>query len=79
MATLTIRHIDETLKRRLQTRAAARGVSMEHQARELIAKAVRTDRRTLSVEEILALGIKPKKDFDQKKIADELYAYLEKE
>ena len=33
----------------------------------------------LSVDEILALGIKPNKDFDQKRISDELYTFLENE
>ena len=79
MGTLTIRNLDETLKRRLQRRAAVRGISMEQQARELIAEAVRGPRRMLSVDEILALGIKPDRDFDQKKISDELYTYLEAE
>ena len=79
MGTLTIRNLDETLKRRLQRRAAVRGISMEQQARELIAEAVRGPRRMLSVDEILALGIKPDRDLDQKKISDELYTYLEAE
>jgi plasmid stability protein len=79
MGTLTIRNLDDTLKRRLQRRAAVRGISMEQQARELIAKAVRGPGRMLSVDEILALGIKPNKDFDQKRISDELYTFLENE
>jgi plasmid stability protein len=79
MATLTIRNVEDAVKRRLQRRAAARGVSMEEQARELIASAVQANRPTLSVEEILALGMKPEKDFDQKQISDELYSYLETE
>lgn len=79
MGTLTIRNLDETLKRRLQRRAAVRGMSMEQQVRELLVEAVRGPRRTLSVDEILALGIKPDRDFDQKKISDELYTYLEAE
>ena len=50
---------------------------MEQHARDLIASALQGNRKTLSVAEILALGIKPEKEFDQKKISDELYAYLE--
>jgi len=79
MGTLTIRNLEDVVKRRLQRRAAARGISMEQQARDLIANALQANRRTLSVEEILALGVKPEKDFDQKKVSDELYAYLETE
>jgi antitoxin FitA len=77
MGTLTIRNIEDAVKRRLQRGAAARGISMEQHARELIASALQANRKTLSVAEILALGMKPEKDFDQKKISDELYAYLE--
>jgi len=79
MGTLTIRNLGDVVKRRLQRRAAARGISMEQHARDLIANALRVNRQTLSVEEILSLGMKPEKDFDQKKISDELYAYLERE
>jgi antitoxin FitA len=78
MGTLTIRNLDEAVKRSLQRSAAARGVSTEQRARDLIANTVKVNRSMLSVEEILALGLKPEKDFDQKRISDELYAYLEK-
>lgn len=37
MATLTIRNVDETVKRRLQVRAALNGRSMEAEAREVLA------------------------------------------
>jgi antitoxin FitA len=36
MATLTIRNLDETVKRRLQVRAALNGRSMEAEAREVL-------------------------------------------
>jgi plasmid stability protein len=36
MATLTIRNLDETVKRRLQVRAALNGRSMEAEAREAL-------------------------------------------
>jgi plasmid stability protein len=36
MATITIRNLDEKVKRRLQVRAALNGRSMEAEARELI-------------------------------------------
>ena len=41
MAALNIRNIDETVKRRLQIRAARHGRSMEAEAREILAEAVR--------------------------------------
>ena len=37
MATLTIRNLDENVKRELRKRAAERGVSMEQEARTIIA------------------------------------------
>ncbi len=40
MATLTIRNLDEKVKRRLQVRAALNGRSMEAEARELLAELV---------------------------------------
>jgi antitoxin FitA len=79
MGTLNIRNLDDAVKWQLRMRAAARGVSMERYARDLIANSIRSTRRTLSVDEILAFGMKPKKDFDQKKISDALYSYLEDE
>ena len=36
MATITIRNLDKTVKRRLQVRAALNGRSMEAEARELL-------------------------------------------
>jgi len=38
MATLTIRNLDEKVKRRLQVRAALNGRSMEAEARELLSE-----------------------------------------
>lgn len=38
MATITIRNLDETVKRRLQVRAALNGRSMEAEAREMISQ-----------------------------------------
>lgn len=42
MATLTIRNLDDETKRSLRLRAARHGVSMEQEARLLLAKAVRS-------------------------------------
>jgi antitoxin FitA len=41
VAALNIRNLDETVKRRLQIRAARHGRSMEAEAREILAEAVR--------------------------------------
>jgi antitoxin FitA len=41
LAALNIRNLDETVKRRLQVRAARHGRSMEAEAREILAEAVR--------------------------------------
>jgi plasmid stability protein len=41
VAALNIRNLDETVKRRLQIRAARHGRSMEAEAREILADAVR--------------------------------------
>ncbi|HUZ56664.1 MAG TPA: toxin-antitoxin system [Streptosporangiaceae bacterium] len=41
MAALNIRNLDETVKQRLQVRAARHGKSMEAEARAILAEAVR--------------------------------------
>ena len=41
VAALNIRNLDETVKRRLQIRAARHGRSMEAEAREILTEAVR--------------------------------------
>lgn len=40
MASMTIRNLDDQLKKRLRTRAAARGRSMEDEAREILRAAL---------------------------------------
>ena len=40
MASITIRKLDDELKRRLRVRAAEHGCSMEQEAREILAKAL---------------------------------------
>jgi antitoxin FitA len=42
MATLTIRNIDEQVKSRLRVNAAIKGVSMEEEVRQVLARAVLT-------------------------------------
>ena len=43
MATLTIRDLDESLKRRLRMRAASRNRSMEEEARQILRRALLED------------------------------------
>ncbi len=40
MASITIRNLDDTLKRRLRIRAAEHGRSMEEEAREILRQAI---------------------------------------
>ena len=41
MASITIRNLEETTKRKLKVRAATNGRSMEHEAREILKSALR--------------------------------------
>lgn len=43
MASMTIRNVDESLKRRLRMQAAAHGRSMEEEARDILRSALSTD------------------------------------
>jgi plasmid stability protein len=43
MAVMTIRHIDEVIKKRLRVRAAVNGRSMEDEARDILRSALSTD------------------------------------
>ena len=74
MATLTIRNLDEAVKRDIRRAAAERGVSMEQEARDRLANnGARGPRKKATIDEILALGIKPDPDFDQKKVTDAMW------
>lgn len=74
MGTLTIRNLDDDVKRELRRRAAERGVSMEQEARDRLARSLKPgDRKKATVEEILALGHKPAEPFDLKKLSDEMW------
>jgi plasmid stability protein len=44
MSTITVRNIDERVKRELRMRAAQRGHSMEEEVREILSRVVETDR-----------------------------------
>jgi plasmid stability protein len=58
MATLTIRNLDETVKRRLQVRAALNGRSMEAEAREALAELVASSPASIEPEEDLGTAIR---------------------
>ncbi|HMM65268.1 MAG: hypothetical protein WA975_00345 [Mesorhizobium sp.] len=74
MSTLTIRNLDENVKQALRKRAAERGVSMEQEARDVLAESVGKPRRRRSIlEDLRRLGIKPDQPFDQKKTSDEMW------
>jgi plasmid stability protein len=76
MGALTIRNLDEDVKRALRKRAAERGVSMEQDARDALRRdlglAERKRRKPL-IEELDALGIRPTEPFDLKQVSDEMW------
>ncbi|MET0575678.1 MAG: hypothetical protein ABWZ83_07425 [Mesorhizobium sp.] len=78
MSTMTIRNLDDHVKQELRKRAAARGVSMEQEVRDLITREVLNgDRRPkVSFDEIMRLSRKPDKPLDSKRAQDELWDYL---
>ncbi|MGA3080977.1 MAG: plasmid stabilization protein [Terracidiphilus sp.] len=57
MATITIRNLDETVKRRLQVRAALNGRSMEAEARAILTACVEEDWGSAAPEEDLGTAI----------------------
>jgi antitoxin FitA len=76
MATMMIRNVPEDLKRELRRRAADRGVSMEQEARDALARGVAAPpgrRRKPILEELRKLGAKPAEPFDLKKVSDEMW------
>ena len=50
MATITIRNLDETVKRKLQVRAALNGRSMEAEAREVLSELTQPTFKGLEVD-----------------------------
>ena len=79
MSTVTIRNLDDDVKQELRKRAAARGVSMEQELRDLITRDVlQGDRRRpkVSFDEIMRLSRKPDEPFDSKRAQDEVWDYL---
>ncbi|GLS31789.1 Plasmid stability protein [Mesorhizobium albiziae] len=74
MSTLTIRNLDPSVKQALRQRAAARGVSMEQEARDVLARTLaKPVKRKIDIEAVLALGIKPAQPFDLKKFSDDMW------
>jgi plasmid stability protein len=74
VATLTIRNLDERIKRELRKRAAIRGVSMEQEVRDTLADSIGSRRRRQSIlAELEALAEPPLKPFDQKRLSDEMW------
>jgi antitoxin FitA len=82
MGTLTIRNLDEDLKQRLRERAAKHGVSMEQEARSLLLKAPPSERDddVVTADEILEFGRRLQRvNFDQKKVSDDLWSFIEED
>ena len=92
MATVTVRKLDDEVVHDLRRSAAERGVSMEQEARDRLRHPLPQDapkrpdgngkpewRLEASLEEILALGRKPKEPIDHKAESDALYDYLDKQ
>jgi plasmid stability protein len=74
MATLTVRNLDDTAKRKLRERAARLGMSMEQKAREILEeKRARTPRERSIFDELTQLGVKPEEALDQKAVTDEMW------
>lgn len=74
MSSLTIRNLDPEVKKQLRVHAAQHGVSMEQEARDRLAASFENaPRKKPTVEEILALGRKPDKPFDLKKVSDKMW------
>ena len=77
MATLTIRNLDEDVKRDIRRAAAERGVSMEQEARDRLARPNRSradERQKADAQDILRrYARKPDVPFDLKKLTDEMW------
>ncbi len=85
MASLTIRNIDEDLKRKLRVRAARNGRSMEQDLRlalqALVEDVPQSPYRSEAdarerFERIMALAHPPLEPFDQKAVSDEINDFL---
>ncbi len=85
MASVTIRNIDDDVKRRLQVRAARNGRSLEHDLRialQKLADEPSSARRSeaeaeLVYERLRGIGKPLSEPFDQKAFTDELWNFVE--
>lgn len=60
MATMTIRNIEDALKRRLRVRAAQNGRSMEDEARDILRSTLASDRvQSVSLVESIRARVEP--------------------
>lgn len=89
MGTVTVRKLADDVMRDLRRSAAERGVSMEQEARDrlrqplpektsLAPPAESKWRLKATLEELMALGDKPRQPIDHKAESDALYDYLDK-
>ncbi|WP_182084278.1 plasmid stabilization protein [Aureimonas sp. ME7] len=84
MASLTIRNIDDDLKRKLQIRAARNGRSMEQELRVALrqfadepASEERSPEEARAIyHRIMALSRPPLEPFDQKAVSDEINDFV---
>lgn len=79
MSSLTIRKLDDDIKTKLRISAAAKGISMEEEARRRLKESLSVNkpaRKKLTVEELLAFGSKPSVPFDQKQVSDEMWGEI---
>ncbi len=75
MGSLTIRKLDDDIKTRLRLSAAAKGISMEEEARRRLKESLNLPgpiKKKPTVEELLKFSVKPTVPFDLKKVSDEL-------
>ena len=79
MSSLTIRKLVDDIKTKLRLSAAAKGISMEEEARRRLRASLseaEPARKKLTVEELLAFGSKPAVPFDQKQVSDEMWSEI---
>ncbi|MCR4266369.1 plasmid stabilization protein [Nitratireductor sp. ZSWI3] len=80
MATLTIRNVDEKIRKALRKRAAENDVSMEEEVRRILARSVtqpeepsRQEKRKRRMEALRKISAKPTEPFDLKAVSDEIW------
>lgn len=79
MSAMTIRNLDERVKRAIRKQAAEHGVSMEQEVRDMLTEKAlgqQERRNRLSFEELMKLSVKPVEPVDGKKARDEVWDYL---